>query len=180
MWAWEITGAMRSNCTGFWGAVLLALWTAAPAVFVMVGRAQPASSSERAPTSTPAAFEVVSLKHVGSLLTGTVATPGPLTVNPAGKVDLVYPLNPLLKVAFGVDLLHIIAPDWSKYKYYQVIAIPPPGTKPELVPAMLQTILAGRLGLKWHFESRQTDVYALMLGKSPLDRKSTRLNSSHR
>ena len=154
--------------TPTWGSVLLVLWTAAPAAFVMAGRAQPASSGERAPASPPAAFEVVSLKHAGSLLTGTVATPGAFTVNPAGKVDLVYPLNPLLKVAFGVDLLPIIAPEWSKYECYQVIAIPPPGTKLELVPAMLQTMLAGRLGLKWHFETRQTDVYALVLGKSPL------------
>ena len=159
---------MRNNDVGFSGAVLLTLWTAAPAPLVMVGRAQPASSGERAPTSAPAAFEVVSLKHVGSLLTGTVATPDSFTVKPAGKVDLVYPLNPLLKVAFGVDLLHIIAPEWSKYECYQVIAIPPSGTKPELAPAMLQTMLAERLGLKWHFETRQTDAYALVLGRGPL------------
>jgi len=139
----------------------------------MVGHAQTASSGERAHTPPLPAFEVVSLKHVGSLLTGTAATPGGFKVGPAGKVDLVYPLNPLLKVAFGVDLLHITAPDWSKYECYQVIGIPPPGTKPELVPAMLQTMLAERMGLKWHFETRQTDVYALVLGKGPLKITST-------
>lgn len=95
---------------------------------VMQDRAQTGRAVGAAPV-----FEVVSFKHSGDLRE-RVVWHSSLQMDPGGKLTGNLPLAPILKFAFGVELLYIVRPEWVNWNCYEIAAIPPAGTKSEAIP----------------------------------------------
>ncbi len=108
------------------------------------------------------AFEVVSIKPVDKGW-----RPGPPMVDP-GRV--IYPrtnLKSLIMRAYKIKNYQLNGPSWlEELQAYSFSAKLPDGASQELVPAMLQAMLADRFGLKVHWETQSQTVYALVAGKS--------------
>jgi uncharacterized protein (TIGR03435 family) len=77
-----------------------------------------------------------------------------------------YPLQALVSLAHGMSGARITGwPEWTRTARYDVRAkTGKPSTRQEVL-AMLQTLLAQRFSLKVHRETREMDVYALVLAK---------------
>jgi uncharacterized protein (TIGR03435 family) len=78
-------------------------------------------------------------------------------------------LSDCLKFAYGiVSDAQISGPDWIKSKEvrFDVVAKVPPGTAGDQLPLMLQALLADRLKLALHHESRELPFLALVVGKN--------------
>ena len=110
----------------------------------------------------PPAFEVASVK---------VSRPdsqGGVTVNPGEIVWTKATLNELVKTAFNVKDYSLSAPAWLDSGEFDVTAKMPAGTPPGQLPMMLQALLVERFKLAYHFESRTTNGYALVIAKDGL------------
>lgn len=69
---------------------------------------------------------------------------------------------------WGAELSHVGHPSsgiWTDSTHFDVLGKLPPGGSPDSVPEMLQALLADRFHLKLHSESREMQVYALVVGK---------------
>jgi uncharacterized protein (TIGR03435 family) len=78
-------------------------------------------------------------------------------------------LSDCLKLAWGlVSDEQLSGPDWIKSKSvrFDIVAVPPPNTSAEEIPAMLQTLLAERLKLVVHHEQKVTRWLALVVAKN--------------
>jgi len=116
-------------------------------------------------------FEVASIKKAE-----------PLSVNAAmaGKMNLgmtidnaqvnvkSLSLSELMRVAYKVKSFQISGPDWLNAERYTITAKMPAGTNRDQVPEMLQALLADRFKLTFHRETREENVYALVVMKSGL------------
>jgi uncharacterized protein (TIGR03435 family) len=71
----------------------------------------------------------------------------------------------LVSLAYQVKGYQLSAQPWMKSQRYDIQAKLPEGGTRGQVPAMVQTLLAQRLGLKVHRETRQMQVYALVVAK---------------
>lgn len=71
----------------------------------------------------------------------------------------------LVALAFQVKGHQMSTPPWMATQRYDIQAKLPDGGSRGQVPAMLQTLLADRLKLKYHRENRETRVYALAVAK---------------
>jgi uncharacterized protein (TIGR03435 family) len=71
----------------------------------------------------------------------------------------------LICLAFQVKGHQVSGPAWMTTDRYDIQAKVPEGGQRGQVPAMLQTLLAERFGLRVHRESREFNVYALVLTK---------------
>ena len=72
----------------------------------------------------------------------------------------------LIALAFQVKGHQISGPTWMVTERYDIQAKLPEGGKRGQVPAMLQTLLGERLGLRYHKETRELNMYALVVAKS--------------
>ena len=107
-------------------------------------------------------FEVVTIKPLERPMRSGLRGQGdPRTLNYPSA-----PLRFLIRQAYGVADYQIKAPAWIDTQYYDVVAKIPEGASPKQGPAMLQTMLAARLGLKTHRESQMEPAYALIVGKN--------------
>jgi uncharacterized protein (TIGR03435 family) len=122
----------------------------------------PVAVGLRAQTVEPRpAFEVVSIKP----LEHSVPLQGRPPSDP-GRVT--YPnatLTNLIMRAYDVKNYQISGLPSPDTKFYNVVAKIPDGASQEQVPAMLQTLLAERFGLKVHWETQTQPVYALIVSK---------------
>jgi uncharacterized protein (TIGR03435 family) len=106
------------------------------------------------------AFEVASVKlHVaGSGI-------GPQT--PGTYVRRAASIRGLIIAAYALKAGRlVVGPDWIDGIYLDIDGKLPAGTTKEQVPRMLQALLADRLGLRVHRESRIIPVYELTIGKA--------------
>ena len=117
---------------------------------VLLGRAQTAS------------FEVASVIENPSLPAGGSS----LRITPEQLDAPSYPLQALVSLAHGISGARITGwPEWTRTARYDVRAkTGKPSTRQEVL-AMLQTLLAQRFSLKVHRETRQMDIYALVVAK---------------
>jgi uncharacterized protein (TIGR03435 family) len=124
---------------------------------------------------TPAkpAFEVASIKP-SPPLSSMIAEiqSGKLNVGmriDGTQVDFRFmPLSSLLAEAYKMKLYQISGPDWMEKQLFEIHAKLPEGTYKDQIPEMLQTLLAERFNLKFHRETRELPVYALIVGKNGL------------
>lgn len=72
----------------------------------------------------------------------------------------------LLLEAFDVTPSRLTAPDWTDGERFDISAKLPAGAAADDVPAMLQSMLEERFGLKFHREFRYQTVNALTVGKA--------------
>lgn len=116
----------------------------------------------RAQTVEPRpAFEVVSIKPLEK-----GQRTGPPRIDP-GRVS--YPnasLKFLIMRAYDIANYQLNAPSWlDEPNSFSFSAKIPEGVSDKQIPAMLQTMLADRFGLKVHWESRVQPVFVLLVGK---------------
>ncbi|HXJ42335.1 MAG TPA: TIGR03435 family protein, partial [Bryobacteraceae bacterium] len=88
-----------------------------------------------------------------------------MTVDGA-RVDIgFFGLRELIMTAYGVKQNQIMGPDWMSSQRFDISAKIPDGVSKDKVPEMLQTLLAERFGLKFHRESKEQAMFALVVAK---------------
>ncbi len=129
-------------------------------------------------------FEVASIRLAapsGPPLPAGPATPGALPPTPpppggpacfprsatdGGRVDRICAsVKELLADAFGVPPSLLTAPDWTEVERFDISAKLPAGATPEDIPAMLQSLLDDRFGMRSHREFRDGTVHNLIVAK---------------
>ena len=84
----------------------------------------------------------------------------------ATRVDIGYfSLKDLIPLAYGVKPHQVVGPDWLNTQRFDISATLPEGATKEQIPAMLQALLAERFHLKVHRESKDQNIYALVVSK---------------
>ena len=110
-------------------------------------------------------FDAASFKPVPAGSSARGIRGGPGTSDP-GRIS--YQSATLLQIlirAFGVQTDQISGPPWIETEKYEITATMPPATTPDDFKIMLQGLLAERLGLVVHHESRNLPVYLLIPAK---------------
>jgi uncharacterized protein (TIGR03435 family) len=141
------------------------LAVAVPAVLGVVSGAQLSAQVLHASGPLPA-FEVASI-------TLNKSGGGGLKITPDGLSVTGFPLHWILLQAFQVPEDQILGdPDWTRSDRYDIEAKVGAGDLPlfeKLTPeqhwAMLVPLLQDRFGLKFHHETRNLQVYALVIAK---------------
>jgi uncharacterized protein (TIGR03435 family) len=111
---------------------------------------------------TPA-FEVASVKPNTSGISNAIA---PSRGNGSYSASNVA-LKSLIANAYQVRIFQIAGdPAWLTTERFDIIARGPEGTPDSQRPAMLRTLLAERFKLAAHFETREQQVYALVLQRN--------------
>jgi uncharacterized protein (TIGR03435 family) len=77
-------------------------------------------------------------------------------------------LKALLLDAFAVAPGRLLAPDWTDTQRFDISAKLPNGASQEQIPAMLQSLLEDRFKLRFHRESKEGTVNALVVAKGEL------------
>jgi uncharacterized protein (TIGR03435 family) len=92
-------------------------------------------------------------------------------------VDIGYfTVMQLICEAYKLKPYQVTGPDWLKNlqgQHFDVVATMPAGATKEQVPQMLQTLLADRFKLVVHNESKDANVYALVVAKGGLKIKES-------
>ena len=122
--------------------------------FVAAGNFQAAQSTFEVASVRPSAHEV-----------------GPdynnkITYSPGEFTGRNVTLRRLVADAWQCQLKQVVGPAWLDRNEYDVSARLPESTGPGQIPAMLRALLAERLGLKVHSESRSMRVYVLSVANS--------------
>jgi uncharacterized protein (TIGR03435 family) len=133
-----------------------------------------------AAAQTPLSFEVASVKP-SAPITPEMVQSGKLHVGEkidAARVDIGnWSILQLICEAYHVKSYQVTGPDWMKNpiqaQRFDIVATMPAGATKDQVPAMLQTLLAERFKLKIHKEEKETNVYALLVGKNGLKIKES-------
>ena len=114
-------------------------------------------------------FDVASIKPAPPINPQNVLAGGKLHVGmqvDASRVDIGYmSLADLIPMAFKLKGYQLQGPDWMNQQRFDILATLPDGAKPDQVPQMMQTLLAERFGLKFHMDSKDQNVYALVVNK---------------
>jgi uncharacterized protein (TIGR03435 family) len=77
------------------------------------------------------------------------------------------PLRLLIFQAYRVSSYQMVGgPSWIDSERFDIVAKAPSGSSPDQTPLMLRGLLADRFKLKVHAETRETQIYALMLARS--------------
>jgi uncharacterized protein (TIGR03435 family) len=120
---------------------------------------------------TPAAkpqFEVATIKPAGPINPQAIAA-GKMRIGmniDKARVDIGFlSLADLIQAAYKVKQHQVVLPDWAKNERFDIVAKIPEGGTKEQVPEMLQGLLEERFGLKFHKESREQNVFALVVAK---------------
>src|ERR1700722_3282490 len=84
-------------------------------------------------------------------------------------------LSELIAMAYKVKYYQIQGPDWlgPTGQRFDILAKMPEGATKEQVPEMLQALLAERFKLTLHRTSKESQIYALIIGKNGLKMKET-------
>jgi uncharacterized protein (TIGR03435 family) len=82
------------------------------------------------------------------------------------RVDIgSMPLSSLIQAAYRVKPYQVSGPPWISGQRFDILANMPEGASHDLVPEMLQALLAERFKLTIHRETKEHSVYALVVGK---------------
>lgn len=116
----------------------------------------------------PPAFEVASVK-ISEPITPEAVQAGRVNIGVSIDARHVriskFSMGDLALLAFQVKGHQIAGPSWMVNERYDVQAtLPENGTRGQ-VPAMLQTLLAERFGLRFHRETREFNVYGVVVAK---------------
>ncbi|MCU1238013.1 MAG: hypothetical protein JWP63_5980 [Candidatus Solibacter sp.] len=113
-------------------------------------------------------FEVASVKPAGGMDPAAIMS-GKMRIGmkvDAARVDIGM-LSPadLIRIAYKVKSCQVQGPDWITSERFNIMAKLPEGGKEDQVPEMLQTLLAERFKLTFHRQSKEQNVYALVVAK---------------
>ncbi len=136
------------------GAVLLMRAIAVAALLSIAGSAfgQPAASGPQ--------FEVASIKPSAPGQPGMF-----IRMAPGGRLNINnMPLKEMIVMAWRIQPFQISGgPAWMDSAHYDISAKPEDAPKRGDIPLMLQSLLADRFQLKFHRETKELSVYALVL-----------------
>ena len=129
--------------------------------------------------TAPAAltFEVASVKAAGPLDPQKIMS-GQMRIGK--KVDkarveyLSMSLDALIMDAYKIKSFQLVGPDWitgMSAPRFDIQAKMPEGATEEQVPEMMQALLAERFGLKFHKDTKEHNIYALVVAKTGLKMK---------
>ena len=91
---------------------------------------------------------------------------GEITKIVASRVDIRYTsLHQLILTAYRLKPHQLSGPDWLRTQRFDIAAKLPDGAAKELLPEMLQSLLADRFKLVIHRETREQAVFALVVAK---------------
>jgi len=128
--------------------------------------------------TAPPSFEVASVKVAAPFNPGM--GPGPvMRARGCGKPDPALlrcngaSLRMLLMRAYDVKSYQIEGPAWINTETFDVMAKVPEGAPADQIPAMLQALLAERLGARVHKETRVLPAYELSIAKGGPKLKET-------
>jgi uncharacterized protein (TIGR03435 family) len=127
-----------------------------------------------APSDDRLSFEVATIKPatqadlpgVYGNLFPMIMRGGPGTSNPGQVSFKNASFRSILMSAYGLKQYQISGPEWIKNTGFNIEAKLPPGATKEQIKVMLQNLLAERFKLKAHLETRESPVFALVIGKS--------------
>jgi uncharacterized protein (TIGR03435 family) len=123
---------------------------------------------------TPA-FEVASVK-VSEPITPALVQSGRLhmgvTIDSINVRISKLSMLELVALAYQIKGDQISGPDWISTQRYDIQAKLPEGGSRGQVPAMLQTLIAERFGMRFHREARDFNVFALVVAKRRLASES--------
>jgi uncharacterized protein (TIGR03435 family) len=124
-------------------------------------------------------FEVASVKHLREpppavgLAHPTGMAPE-ITGDPRQINFSAVKLIGVLSRAYGARLNQIVGPDWLNIEWYSIIAKVPDDAPKGQITEMLQNLLADRFQMRVHWETKESQGYALVVGKNgPKLMKST-------
>ena len=112
-------------------------------------------------------FEVASVRPAPPYVEGqdVQMRGGPGTDDPGRFTDPRGSLTGLLAVAYGVARDQISGPAWLTTELYSVAARVPPNTTKDQFHLMLQNLLAERFHLTLHHETREFQIYELVVAE---------------
>jgi uncharacterized protein (TIGR03435 family) len=85
------------------------------------------------------------------------------------RVDMGFTsLADLIRIGFRVKPYQVQGPDWMAQQRFEIQAKIPDGVSQDLVPEMLQALLADRFKMTYHRDKKDLPVYALIVGKGGL------------
>jgi uncharacterized protein (TIGR03435 family) len=109
--------------------------------------------------ASPLSFEVASIKPADGLTTRMRGD--------VGRLDYAsVSLKLMIQRAYGVQSYQISGPDWIASTRFDVVAKLPIDTPRSKIPEMLQSLLAERFKLATHRETKESSMYALVVGKN--------------
>ncbi len=121
-----------------------------------------------AAAQTPLSFEVASIKPGGPMDPAAIMA-GKMRIGmkiDAARVDIgMLSLSDLIRIAYKVKSYQVQGPEWMSGERFNISAKLPEGAKEDQVPEMLQTLLAERFKLTIHRQSKEQNVYALVVAK---------------
>jgi uncharacterized protein (TIGR03435 family) len=118
-------------------------------------------------------FEVASVRPSGPILSAADAAKIGVHIDGA-RVNLTgLSLNDLLAAAYKVKLHQIAGPEWMASERFDINGKLPAGSTGDQIPQMVQALLADRFGMKFHRETKDFPVYALVVGKAGLKMKES-------
>ena len=82
-------------------------------------------------------------------------------------------LRDYIAMAYRIKSYQVMGAEWIATDRFDVNAKLPEGSTVDQIPAMIQSLLSERFGLKFHREPREQPVYMLVLGKPPLKLKDS-------
>jgi uncharacterized protein (TIGR03435 family) len=117
-------------------------------------------------------FEVASIKPWsppalggrGGMMLGMRGGPG--TSDPEQITYSGLPLKAILMNAYDVRPYQINGPGWLDTERFDIVAKVPSGATKEQVRMMLQNLLRDRFGLKLHHETKDSQIYELVVDKN--------------
>ncbi len=114
------------------------------------------------------AFEVASIKP-SEAMTPQKMMAGKMNIGmkvDGARVDIGYSgLTELITMAYRLKRHQLQGPDWMSAQRFDIQAKLPAGATKDQVPEMLQALLVERFGLKFHRDTKEQAMYALVVGK---------------
>jgi uncharacterized protein (TIGR03435 family) len=130
-----------------------------------------------AQTPAPLTFDVASVKAATIDQAKIMAGQQQIGLKVEGnRVEIgVSSLSELIGMAYKVKYYQIQGPDWlgPLGQRFDILAKMPPGANKDQVPEMLRALLAERFKLTMHRSSKETQVYAMVVGRNGLKMKET-------
>jgi len=126
----------------------------------------------------PLTFEVASVKVAGQLNPQKIMSGEQRIGRKVDKARVEYnsvALGELIAEAYKVKSFQVTGPDWMSggmgVPRFDIQAKMPAGSTEDQIPQMLQALLAERFGLKIHKDSKERNIYELVIAKTGLKMK---------
>lgn len=119
-----------------------------------------------AQTQAKPQFEIASVKPAAPRVSGQGIAGGPGTSSPGQIAYNHLNSRALIFRAYDVKPYQLSEPSRMDEEYFDIVAKVPAGKTKEDIPLMLQSLPEGRFQMKVRHESRETDAYALTVGKN--------------